>query len=202
MAVWFPFGRLGSLGAPGPPTGPCCVNHRAKALACPHLSVSLLLPTPLQILPGQLVSLGGRGGSLPLRKESLSLAQALEGLFLLQMPLSHLVSLVGEEIISCDREFFMLDHLQIADNCSKRFHLRSYKAHNSTKYCFQKDFIKINSKTQGEEYSKAITSDIFGKMSTHLNETVNSFQITYYILPLCLCFRKTCADTAESKTKG
>lgn len=89
-----------------------------------------------------------------------------------------------------------------SDNCSKISFEVLQGSQFLQKYCFQKDFIKINSKTQGEEYSKAIIPDIFRKMSTHLNETVNSFQITYYILPLCLCFRKTCTDTAESKTKG
>lgn len=42
---------------------------------------------------------------------------------------------------------------------------------------------------------------VYGKFRTYLNKIFKDFQIPYYILPVCLCFGKTCTDTAESKIK-
>lgn len=86
---------------------------------------------------------------------------------------------------------------------SKRSYVRLYKAHKFLQkyYCSNEISLRLTAKHR-ESHTPQQQQQIFhSKMSTYLNKIFNSFQITYYILPVCLCFRKTCTDTAGSKTK-
>lgn len=61
--------------------------------------------------------------------------------------------------------------------------------------------LRLIAKHRDRAMSQQLHQIIYGNIRTYLNKIFKFFQITYYILPVSLCFWNTCTDTAESKNK-